>query len=411
MSINNRENELQLPNPIKLSYVLDGLDTDRQVNNYLRTIFLEPSEIDSFLETIKQYEEPGLSRKEKAKFVLLKDSLVSFRDDYLPTYLEGTAKRIGRFEARQKENTELLDKHIAEPEIQEKLFKTRRRISQAMRIANQPVVNGKSLREMAIGNTEQRLSQREISDIHGVEKVIDESENISLEERRELKEKFREIFKGYDRAVKVAREFNSNLESISLRDIANAVAEMGVDKLREIAKFGKPVLQITPQGSLDSLAGKMGKDVYINRGQFKSEKSSNKTVVSIVDAQPSIPISGDDKKLNCGERRDNFKADLAKKGMRLMTSQEYMVLQKLCWTAYEEAKERGEDVNVKDVIADYYQSNGDTYTCLDDTLTDSSLVPCADFSASNQEVDFNYGSSVYTSAGLRGRPSVQVMER
>ncbi len=236
--------------------------------------------------------------------------------------------------------------------------------------------------------------------------------------QNQAKEKLKQMFEGYDESVATAKEIDPRVQEKSLSEVYAAFAKLGINKLKEIAEFGKPTLLVTPKNSfLEKKAAIDANRKYDNQAEtyvwtsegspFQSVTTPTETVISIVDGQPHIPhIAGIAPNSRYDERKAAFKTHFARKGMRLINAHEAAVLEQLSLRDY---KRNGKDVGK---IVDYYQGNDDdTISCLDDEyLTDSSVVASACFRAAARKVSFNGRNPVSTNGDLRGRPSVQVLK-
>lgn len=224
---------------------------------------------------------------------------------------------------------------------------------------------------------------------------------------------------GYDEAVKIAKEIDRSVPIISREDVLVALLRLGVPMLKEIATFGKPTLLITPKNSFTQKTAAINANKkYEEQGDvfiWEDVKSPYTTVatpatvsISVVDgAQHMDHIDGIDPKSKFKERRELFKKHYQQKGMKLINPHEYAVLMQKSLHDYEQS---GSDEASRDTskIVDFDGSN--TITCLDnELLSDSPHVAYGCFYSKVRRVSFSADRAAYTSANLRGRPSVQVM--
>ncbi|MBU1954127.1 hypothetical protein KKH03_04100 [Patescibacteria group bacterium] len=135
----------QNPDPAKLLQNLEALDTDQKKFNLLRNIFVEEADVNEYIQYLDTDEDIDLTRRQLTG---LKSTLEGFKV-YLKQYLQQTGERIGRFDERLAEGVKSFANPEATPEELEGIGKTRRRVAQAMQIANIPRgAKGKSLREV-----------------------------------------------------------------------------------------------------------------------------------------------------------------------------------------------------------------------------------------------------------------------
>jgi MoxR-like ATPase len=255
------------------------------------------------------------------------------------------------------------------------------------------------------------------TDISAMKKVID-GYNLPPQS----KEKLKEMFEGYDEALATARELDPNVKTKSFAEFCTAFFAFGINKIKEIAEFGRPMVLVTPKNSfLDKKAGMDRNKKYVDAaGQqqddayhFEDENSPYKNVaipakteISIVDGSTHMPhIPGISSNSRFDERKRLFKDHYAKKGMRLINVHEYAALLQRSLREYQQ---NGNDVSK---IVDFYQNSNDTVTCLDDTyLTNCALVAFGDFYSINRRADFSADRPAFAGVHLRGRSSVQVLE-
>ena len=233
------------------------------------------------------------------------------------------------------------------------------------------------------------------------------------------KETIQTLIDGYDESVKIAREMDPTAQIKSKTEVLEALLQLGVPMLKEIAQFGRPTLLITPKNPFTQKTAAINAnkkyeeqdDVFI----WEDVKSPYTTVatpatvsISVVDgAQHMDHIDGIDPKSKFKERRELFKKHYQQKGMKLINPHEYAVLMQKSLHDYEQS---GSDEASRDTskIVDFDGSN--TITCLDnELLSDSPRVACGCFVSGFRRVCFNAFSAGDTRANLRGRPSVQVM--
>ncbi len=237
----------------------------------------------------------------------------------------------------------------------------------------------------------------------------------------EAKEKLTEMFKGYDEARMTALDLDQNAQLKPFEEFCAAFGKLGINKIKEIAEFGRPMVIVTPNNSfLDKKAGMNRNKRYVDtdgneqadawhwedqNGPYKNVGTPTNTTISIVDGathMPHIPGIASDSRFD--ERKRKFKEHYSQKGMRLINVHEFAALEQRSLREY---KLKGNDVSK---IIDYYQSGNDTVTCLDDEhLTESSIVAYAFFRAANRRVRFYGRNPDVTAVDLRGRPSVQVL--
>ena len=129
---------------------LESLDTEQKTYNYLRTVFIDPLDVDQFITdlSVKDGKYKNLNFRQVK---LLIGTLTGFKT-HLLKYLKSSGKRIQKMEERNIANASELAEHAGETELEEKLQKTRRRISKAMKFAKKQV-NGKTLKEVATSTT------------------------------------------------------------------------------------------------------------------------------------------------------------------------------------------------------------------------------------------------------------------
>ena len=257
------------------------------------------------------------------------------------------------------------------------------------------------------------------SNMSAIQKAID-----GLELTNEAKEKLKKMFEGYDESVATAKEIDPGVQLKSITEVFDAFTELGIDKLKEIAKFGKPTLLVTPKNSFLDKKTNMNKykpftdptennpqrDAYHSAGSsspYENVETLNQTTVSIVDGTPQMPhIEGIAKDSRFYDRKRQFKEYYAKKGMRLINVHEAAVLEQHSLHEYER---NGKDTSK---IVDYFGNvRTDTASCLDDAfLTSVPVVASTFFAASGLRVHFGADAPSATNEALRGRPSVQVLE-
>lgn len=165
------EAHLETPsqNPVHLLKELETRETDQKRNNYLRSIFIDPTDVDQFLADMDADEELDLSKKQITK---LKGMLEGFKVYLKEEYLPQTGERIQRFDEKLKEVTAAFGNPEATPEELEGIGETRRRVAQAMQIAKAPRgEKGKNLREVTqkrVGaESKKELSPEEVDAFRG----------------------------------------------------------------------------------------------------------------------------------------------------------------------------------------------------------------------------------------------------
>lgn len=233
----------------------------------------------------------------------------------------------------------------------------------------------------------------------------------------QLNKKLKEMCQGYNESIATAKEMDPTVRIKPIEEVMTAILTLGPAILKEIANFGQPTLLVVPKNPFAEKIDAMNSNrKYKNQAKtdvdnktnspFQPVYTSAKTIISIVDGAQHMPhITGIALDSRYDERKRKFKEHYSSKGLRLITAYEYAILMQRSLRDYQK---NGEDVNK---IVDFYQSKGDTVTCLDDEcLTGSSFVAFAYFRTGDNRVCFNADDPASVSARLRGRPSAQVLE-
>lgn len=238
------------------------------------------------------------------------------------------------------------------------------------------------------------------------------------------KEKIQALIDSYDKSVNIAKEMDPTVQIKSKAEVLEAITQLGVPMLKEIAQFGRPMLIVTTSNALDAKKRAIDQNPkYLNQTEtyINQEAKSpylppitipTKVVVSIVDGAQHMPdIDGIPENSKFSDRKSMFKEHYQKKGMSLINVHEYAMLMQRSLHEYEQS---GLDDTSRDTskIVDFYQNNSDTITCFDQEYLSSSSphVAFGVFRSEARRVVFNAGGAGDTDACLRGRPSVQVME-
>lgn len=397
--------------PRQFLQTLAGLDTDQKKYNYLRTVFIDPADVDEYVQDLDANEELDLTKRQITQ---LKSALEGFKV-YLREYLKQSGERIGRFEQRDEENLDALKKHVAEPEVQEKLFKTRRRISKAMQFAQKPMgAKGKSLREVTLaGKTEVKMDELDSK----YQEFID-----ALDLSDEDKEKFKEMMSpvNYKKAVETAKEMDPKCRIPAKSQIIDELMTYKVERLQDICEMmEQPTLLIVSDTSFDekvsamdghkhytSQNGRSQQNAYVYKGSdspYNNAPKIKRVRVSIVDGvvRPE-QLAGVSTRI--GERREYLTQKFAAKKMRYIDKDEMATL-------FQQSLREAEQTGDNNKIVDNWESGSGTVTLLDpNSLTKSSGVACACFGSYSRQVSFNDLHPDNVSGYARGRASVQVLE-
>lgn len=241
--------------------------------------------------------------------------------------------------------------------------------------------------------------------------------------------KLLDMAQGYEEAAKLARSMDPSVGIKPLGDVLRVIQQFGNLKFIEMAKFQRPMFIITPQNAFATKIGAMNSNKpYRTKGANPQDQDDafvwddpkspytpigapSKVSISIVDGNTHMPhIPGIPSNSQFGDRRELLKKHYQQKGMKMINPHEYAMLMQ---RSLQEYKKSGDESK----IVDYYVSDSDhkysTITCLDDDQylnKTSPHVAYGYFDSEDRQVGFNASNAGYTDAGLRGRPSVQVME-
>jgi len=204
------------------------------------------------------------------------------------------------------------------------------------------------------------------------------------------------------------------------KTVMAAIAKLKPDVLKNIGKFGKPTLLMTPAGDLAYKKAKIdGKKKYSNAQGQQSDTYFDplpadalwgpppaKFKVTIVDGAAEMPQLPDDIVQTDWEHRHRWLTEeYKKKGMKMITGHEYAMLAQKSLHSYELAK-TVPGKNPEDEIID----KNTVTTFNGEHLTDLQKVPYGYWLSVFREFHFDWFNPGTTYGYLRSRPSVQVLE-
>ena len=186
--------------------------------------------------------------------------------------------------------------------------------------------------------------------------------------------------------------------------------KLGPEMLKNISKFNRPTILMTPKGDLASKIQKLDANKkYTNQNEtyFKESPSdelwgpnTTKFSVSIVDGAPEMPRLPADKVGLDNEHKHKYLTEEYKKlGMKMISAQQYAMLAQKSLRSYEKGTQEEDEIIDKKTL---------TYLNAEH-LTDLQKVPYANWFSGVRKFFFRwYGPDIQVDR-FRGRPSVQVL--
>ena len=215
------------------------------------------------------------------------------------------------------------------------------------------------------------------------------------------------LMKSLDEMVETVRVFDFTAPPIFDFKFRNALKnDLDVEQLRQILKFEKPTVVITPPGSFEDKVDRIN--------FYKTMPGQNPTfcepapadaiwgpaptdwTVTIVDGGDAMPppayITND---LKIGQKMDKYEEEFAKKNMEVMSCHEgaMLMMQSLRFG------KPIDDMRTTDTLTYYNRKR----------LTEYSFDPCGYWNSENHEVRFICYDPGDTDNNLRCRPSVRVL--
>ncbi len=233
-------------------------------------------------------------------------------------------------------------------------------------------------------------------------------------------EKLKEMVMGYPESIITAKEIDPKAEIKPVKEVLARIKNLGPDILREIAKFQRPTLLVTPKNSfLEKKENMDHHKRYVDekgKGQadtwhmekedspYLEVSTSDSTLISIVEGAARLKHRPDiipcESQLE--ERKKAFINHYIEKKILLISVHEYAVLMQRSLREY---RRHGND---KGKILDYFENEKDTVTCLGDRhLKKTTRIPVAFFAA--RKVSFSAYGPDFTIDNFCARPSHPLM--
>jgi len=231
---------------------------------------------------------------------------------------------------------------------------------------------------------------------------------------KEHAELFETLQKSYDEMVDTLVNFGyidkvPHKKIPSKRNVMRAILNLGPEMLKNIGKFNRPTIIMTPQVDLTAMKEKLDQNKkFPNQGNTYFEEPPNdplwgatptKFSVSIVAGAPEMPqLPADKVDLKNEEKHKYLTEEYNKLGMRMITAHEYAMLAQKSLRSYEQSQKADEIID----------QNTATYLNAEH-LTDLQKVPYAYWDSGYREFYFDWFSPDPQIDSCRGRPSVQVL--